>query len=43
MSALQERAGQSDADEWCSQARAAIDRVIRRSIEVRLVTTLVAD
>lgn len=35
--------GQSDADEWVTRARAAMDAVIRRSVEMRLVATLLID
>lgn len=41
MSALNERAAESDPDEWGEHARATMDTVIRRSIEMRLVATLV--
>lgn len=34
-------AGEVSADEWCRQAQAAMDAVIRRSVELRLVATLV--
>ena len=41
MAALHE--GAVASDEWCVNARAAMDAVIRRSVELRLVATLLTD
>lgn len=43
MSSLHKRLAVSDADEWCAQAQTAMSGVIRRSIEMRLVASLIAD
>ena len=34
---------EGDVAEWCANARAALDGVIRRSVEMRLVATLTAE
>lgn len=40
---LRERSGPTgDTAEWCDRARAEVDAVIRRSVEMRLVATLIA-
>jgi len=43
MAALHGRVAESDPDEWRTQAQAAMNAVIRRSVEMRLVATLVTE